>query len=355
MLGELNRLSAQVQLEFPWTTPGADEFDAITAQQWFDAKTQNRTLRSLFQLTTRTDFTADLSQMSFLYFLFYLRSGDNFEMLNGFENAAQAFVVKETLHELAARVAEQLGKTIVLDAPVRKITQDARGVTVSSEKGIWRADYAVVAIPLPLSVRIEYQPALPPKRDLLAQHMPMGSVIKCWIAYEKPFWREKGLNGLAWSDVPPIDAFIDGTPPEGRPGLLVGFIDAGNALKLIGRSIEERKQAVVNQLVTFFGPKAAYPVDYEDQDWPSDPWSRGCFSVTMGPGVMTTLGPAIRQPRSNRAIDITHPFGGGFANELLKKCLLSTSKLTKPSIHHQLCCWSGHAYGGQGGAAVRAR
>jgi monoamine oxidase len=296
VVGELNRLTAQVQLESPWTTPRAEEFDAITAQQWFDAKTQNQTLRSLFQLTTRTDFTADLSQMSFLYFLFYLRSADNYATLNGLENAAQAFVVKETLHELAARIAEQLGKTIVLDAPVRNITQDASGVTVSSEKGIWRANYAVVAIPLSLSVRIEYHPPLPPKRDLLAQHMPMGSVIKCWVAYERPFWREKGLNGLAWSDLPPVDAFIDSTPPEGHPGLLVGFIDAGNALKWTGRRIEERRQAVVNQLVTFFGLDAEHPIDYEDQDWPSDPWSRGCFSVTMGPGVMTTLGPAIRQP-----------------------------------------------------------
>jgi monoamine oxidase len=197
---------------------------------------------------------------------------------------------------VTVRLAEEIGNAIVLEAPVSKIAQDAEGVTVISEKGEWRGDSAIVAVPLPLSVRIQYSPPLSPERDLLAQHMPMGSVIKCWVAYEKQFWRDKGLNGLVWSDVPPSDAFCDATPPEGAPGFLVGFIDAHNAVKWTGRPMEERKKAIVDQLIAFFGPDAAHPLDYEDQDWPADPWSRGCYSVTMGPGVMTTMGRSIRQP-----------------------------------------------------------
>jgi monoamine oxidase len=83
---------------------------------------------------------------------------------------------------------------------------------------------------------------------------------------------------------------------EGNPGLLVGFIDSRNALKWTGRPIEERKKAVIEQLVSFLGPEAAHPIDYEDQDWPAELWSRGCFSVSMPPGVMTTLGRVIREP-----------------------------------------------------------
>jgi len=293
---ELNRLTAQMPLEAPWTMPNADELDSITLEDWLRAKTQNKTVLSLLRLTTRMDFTVNASQMSFLYFLFYVRSGDDYETLNGFENAAQAYVVKETLYQVAVQLSEQLKGHIVLEAPVREVAQDAAGVTVSSEKGAWRADYAVVAVPPALSVRINYRPPLPAQRDLLAQRMPMGSVIKCWVAYDKPFWRERGLNGLVWSDTPPSDGFADATPPEGKPGLLVGFIEADNALKWTGRPVEERKKAIVEQLVSFLGPEAALPIDYEDQDWPADPWSRGCFSVTMGPGVMTTLGKVIREP-----------------------------------------------------------
>ena len=296
LVQELNRLTEQVPLEAPWSMPRAEEFDAITLEEWLDSNTKNETLRSAFRLATRTDFTADPSQMSFLYFLFYIKSGDGYEKINGFENGAQAFVIKETMYHVAERLAEKVKDAIVLEAPVKKITQDADGVTVSSEKGEWHGDSAIVAVPLPISVRIEYHPPLPAVRDLLAQHMPMGSVIKCWIAYERPFWREKGLNGILWSDLPPSDGFVDATPIDGSPGFLVGFIDARNALKWTGRPMEERKSAIVDQLVAFLGPEAAHPIDYEDYDWPADPWSRGCFSVTMGPGVLTTMGKSIRQP-----------------------------------------------------------
>ena len=58
--------------------------------------------------------------------------------------------------------------------------------------------------------------------------------------------------------------------------------------------MEERKKMVVDLVVKYFGPEGAKPVDYIDQDWPADPWSRGCYGPSMGPGVLTTLGPALR-------------------------------------------------------------
>ena len=296
VVGELNHLSARVPLDAPWTMSQAEEFDDMTVEDWFESKTKNPSLLSFFQLETRGLFTADPFQMSFLYFLFYLGSGDNFDTLIGYENAAQAFLVKETMHHVAVRVGEELGKGIVMEAPVTDIAQNASGVTVSSKQGDWRGDYAIVAVPLPLSVRIAYHPALPAERDLLAQHMPMGSVIKYWVAYEKPFWREHGLNGLMTSDTPPTDFFSDASPSEGGPGFLVGFIEAHNALKWTGRPMEERKKLIVERIVSLLGPEGANPIDYEDQDWPSDPWSRGCYGASMGPGVMTTVGKVIRQP-----------------------------------------------------------
>ena len=58
--------------------------------------------------------------------------------------------------------------------------------------------------------------------------------------------------------------------------------------------MEERKKLVIDLVVKYFGPEGANPIDYIDQDWPADPWSRGCYGPSMGPGVLTTLGPALR-------------------------------------------------------------
>jgi monoamine oxidase len=297
VIRELTKLSDQVPLEAPWTMQRAEEYDHITAKEWFQAQTKDKTLIAFLEEYTRAIFTADAYQISFLYFLFYMRSGDNFEVLYGFENAAQAWTVNGTLHQVASRIAAELGEAVVLEAPVRAISQGTAGVLVKSEKGDWQGDYAIVAVPLPLSARITYEPVMPAERDILTQHMPMGSVIKYWVAYEKPFWRERGLNGMLQSDEPPSQ-FIscDMTPPEGRPGFLAGFIEAHNAMKWTGRPQEERKKLVIGRLVSFLGPEAAHPVDYEDQDWPADPWSRGCYGASMAPGIMTTVGRIIRQP-----------------------------------------------------------
>jgi monoamine oxidase len=296
VIHELNRLTATVPLDEPWAMPRAEEFDDMTVADWFESQTKNESLLGFLRLTTRLNFAADPSHISFLYFLFYQRSGDDFETLNTFKNGAQAFLVRETMHHLATRVAKELGKSIVTEAPVSKIVQDASGVTVVSDKGEWRADYAIVAVPLPLSTRITYNPPLPSQRDILAQQMPMGSVIKYWVAYEKPFWRERGLNGLAWSDVPPTDGFCDASPPEGSPGLLVGFFESREARNWTGRPQEERKKLIVDRIASLLGPEGANPIDYQDQDWPSEIWSRGCYGGFMGPGVMTTVGKSIRVP-----------------------------------------------------------
>lgn len=293
---ELDHLSGLLPLDAPWNMVDAEALDDITVQDWLSSATTNKAVRSFLEASIRLNFAADPFQMSFLYFLFYLRSGDNFDTLNGYKNAAQAFLVKETVHEVAARIAIELKHTIILESPVRTISQNASGVTVNSDKGNWRADYAIVAVPLPLSVRIAYDPPLSPERDILAQHMPMGSVIKYWVAYEKPFWREHGLNGMLWSDLPPSSAICDASPSGGGPGFLVGFFEAHNALQWTGRPMEERKKVVIERIVEFLGPEGAHPIDYEDQDWPAEVWSRGCYGASMGPGIMTTVGKVIRQP-----------------------------------------------------------
>jgi monoamine oxidase len=75
-----------------------------------------------------------------------------------------------------------------------------------------------------------------------------------------------------------------------------GKTRANNALRWTGRPREERKELIVGRMVDWFGPEAANPIDYEDQDWPAEQWSRGCYEAWTGPGVLTTVGKAIREP-----------------------------------------------------------
>ena len=296
MFGRVKALVAEVPVESPWTAPSASEWDRVTVEEWLRSETKNEIVLTMLRLMIRGLFTVEPQQLSLLFFLSYVRSGNSLEEQWGVEGAAQAFHIPGSMHQLAARMAGELGSALVLRAPVTAVAQDSTGVKVASAAGEWRGERAIVAVPLPLSGRISFDPALPARRDALVQRSPMGSVIKYWVAYRQPFWRRNGWNALVESDEPPTEGFLDASPPGGDVGFIVGFIQANLALEWSTRSMEERKKRIVERIVHFLGPEGAQPIDYVDADWPSDPWTRGCYGASMGPGALSTLGPVLRAP-----------------------------------------------------------
>jgi monoamine oxidase len=60
----------------------------------------------------------------------------------------------------------------------------------------------------------------------------MGSVIKCLAIYDEPFWRSAGYSGQATSDGPGAQVTFDTGPPEGSPGILLGFVTGAEARRL---------------------------------------------------------------------------------------------------------------------------
>ena len=314
LMARVGTLVAQVPLDDPWNAPKAREWDGITMREWIHAQTRNRDARAMMRLMVEGLYTVDPDQVSLLFFLSYIRSAGTLEELWGTEGGAQAFHVPGSMHQLAGRMGAQLLDALVLEAPANAIAQDATGVTVRSPAGQFRAARAIVTVPLPLTTRIVYEPALPPQRDALAQRSPMGTVIKYWVAYREPFWRKRGWNGEVTSDQPPTDGFYDASPPDASVGLLVGFIEAGPALALSGRPMEERRRLIVARVADLYGKEGADAIDYVDNDWPAEPWTRGCYGANMGMGVLTTLGPALREPfgRIHWAGTETSPVWSGY-------------------------------------------
>ena len=55
------------------------------------------------------------------------------------------------------------------------------------------------------------------------QRLVMGSVIKFWIAYDRPLWREQALNGRILMDISWVDPTMDVSPSHQPSGVLAGF------------------------------------------------------------------------------------------------------------------------------------
>ena len=78
--------------------------------------------------------------------------------------------------------------------------------------------------------------------------------------------------------------------------MLLGFLEGDEARRLSRVPAPERRRAVIDSFVRFFGPRAAEPRDYVELDWSQEEWTRGCYGAHFAPGVWTRYGDALREP-----------------------------------------------------------
>jgi monoamine oxidase len=133
----------------------------------------------------------------------------------------------------------------------------------------------------------------------------MGSTLKVQVLYPHPYWREQGLAGQATSDRGPMTSAFDNTPftddhattssAKVSPGVLVGFMDAGDAREWARKSMPERRRATESCFARFFpgGPK---PIGYLEMNWSLETYTGGCYGVFFAPGVWTGYGEALTKP-----------------------------------------------------------
>jgi monoamine oxidase len=59
---------------------------------------------------------------------------------------------------------------------------------------------------------------------------------------------------------------------------------------------DARRNTLVTELTARFGPQASRIEGYIEQDWTAEAWTRGGMITHFPPGVLTSLGHALRAP-----------------------------------------------------------
>ncbi len=291
-----DRLAKRVPIEAPWAADQAGRWDEETFATWVRRNTRTASARFFWEVFSEAVFAAEPQDFSLLYALAYTHSGGGVNSLIGVRNAAQQDRIVGGTQLIAQRLADPLGAGVHLGVPVRRIVQRTDGVSVETDALRVDARRVIVSIPPVLAGRIAYDPVLPARRDQLMQKMPAGSVIKINVIYDDPFWRADGLSGQVAGDRSPIKFTFDNSPPSGSPGVLVCFLEGAQA-RVFGRlDASERRRAVLGSLAAYYGKRAGKPVDYVEQDWSSEEFTRGCYGAHMAPGVMTQFAPVLREP-----------------------------------------------------------
>jgi putrescine oxidase len=290
----LDAMVAEIDPDRPWAHPKAAEWDTISWDAWLRSQTDDdEAVRNLAFATGSAMLTKPTHAFSLLQSLLMAASAGSYSHLVDADFILDKRVVGG-LQQVPLLLAERLGDDVLLGEPVRSLTWDQDGVVAEAASVTVRARRAVLALAPVLYPRISFVPPLPRLQQQMHQHISMGFVIKVHAVYDRPFWREQGLSGTAFSPYELSHEAYDNTNHGDERGTLVGFVSDRNADDLFRLDAAERKERILESLSHYYGPEAKSPIVYYESDWGSEEWTRGAYAASFDLGGLHRYGADLR-------------------------------------------------------------
>ncbi len=312
LIATLDAMAAELDPDRPWEHPDAEALDRISFEAWLEDQTDDQEARDNIALfIAGAMLTKPAYAFSALQALLMAASAGSFSHLVDADYILDQRVVGG-LQQVPLLLAERLGSDVLLEQPVHTLRWSADGVTAITDEVSVRARFAVLAHAPVLYPWIEFEPALPRLKQQLHQHLSMGFVIKVHAVYDRPFWREQGLSGTAFSPYELSHEAYDNTNHGDERGTLVGFVSDRNADDLFRVSADERKARILESLAHYFGPEAKNPVVYYESDWGAEEWTRGAYAASFDLGGLARYGADLRTPVGPLHFACSDMAGAGF-------------------------------------------
>ncbi|WP_115685622.1 flavin monoamine oxidase family protein [Corynebacterium senegalense] len=326
LTAHLDELAAEIDPAAPWEHPRAHELDRISFRDWLEGLSDdpeaidNISIYVASGMLTKPSYT-----FSALQALLMAASAGSFSNLVDEDFILDRRVVGG-MQSVSLTMAAELGEDVFLSNPVRSITWaevdpdtaddlnnvradvrngvpnngEAGNVVVCSGELEVHARFVVLAVPPNLYSRISYNPPLPREQHVAHQHISMGLVIKVHAVYDTPFWREEGLSGTGFGGGRLVQEVYDNTNylEEGEDpyGTLVGFVSDVYAEQMWALPADERKEAILDAMATYLGPKTKEPIAFYLSDMAAEEWTRGAYATSYDLGGLSRWGHLQNQP-----------------------------------------------------------
>jgi monoamine oxidase len=167
------------------------------------------------------------------------------------------------LHKLAHHFSDN---ELELNQKVLKITENQKSIQVITNNSAFNADLVISTIPPQLLVNtVHFKTPLNENLVKIANktHTWMKDSIKFAVVYKTPFWKEKGLSGVGFSNVGPFTEMYDHSDFENNYFALIGFLNGD----LWNETKEFREEKIKEQLTNFFGDDGKNYLSYEEKVW----------------------------------------------------------------------------------------
>lgn len=175
------------------------------------------------------------------------------------------------------------GLDIRLAHVVSRVEWSTDGVTVTTDRGVFTADTAVVTVPIGVlkSDTFSIEPELPDAVAGALSRLTMNAFEKVVLRFAEKFWdddvyvvRQQGDEARRWH------SWYDLTPMHDEPTLLT-FAAGPTAVEIRMRSDAEVVESVLEQLRRLYGDRVAAPTSAIITHWQDDPFSHGSYAFMM--------------------------------------------------------------------------
>jgi len=279
---EFAALAGTVDPEDPWSHPDADRLDRTSMTQWLrDIGATANVIRALE--TGQLALSSGAYERTSLLSQLRKTAVTDTKGLYAYEEW-ENLRVAEGSATVALRMAEELGDRVRLSTPVNTIKVGTGGGSVQLDSGeIVSAAAVVCAVPVgPLrdivveGVSDDRLTSLHRQRHALA--------VKFVAAYPRPFWRDRGQNGLSESE-----GTLGSSWPQSE-GILSCLVPPERLAAYLSTDPRFRQEEALGELADWFGSEALAPLATFERLWGTDPWTQG-YITHWQPGDVMRVGP----------------------------------------------------------------
>jgi monoamine oxidase len=276
------KLAGTVDPDDPWAHPDAVDLDSMSVMAWLASIGATRNVRRALEAGQLGLSGGSFERSSLLALLrksattpskgLYLY--DEWESMRVAEGSAM----------VALRMADELGERIRLGSPVRTMKVGASGCTVALESGELVHGAALVsAVPAGPFRDIAVEGVSDTRLESLHRQRH-ALAAKFVAAYERPFWRDNGQNGLTESE-----GILGSSWPQSE-GILSCLVPPERIATYLSTSPAFRQEEALAELADWFGTPALAPVAIFERLWCTDPWTQG-YVTHWRPGDVHRVGP----------------------------------------------------------------
>ena len=212
------------------------------------------------------------------------------------------FVLEGGNDQLPVAMANRLSQRIRYGVEAVGLRDTGDGVEVQAERAgrsvRFEADRAVCTVPLSVLEGLSVEPRMPESKRAAIEDIPYDTATRTFVQVGRAFWREEGVTGAAYTDLPIGTVYRHPGHTEPEPSertILEGYATGEAAVQQADRPKEETVEQVLQGLEQVHPGIRDYMEGTATKAWGRDPYALGRASFP-GPGDVTSHLKALQAP-----------------------------------------------------------